>query len=176
MALNFLKLNFGNFFVATNDTTTADAARTPSRRVEKRKYELIDLTDESAKPTTKSTTDSPFDSKPLTTKAQTLLNEMKQGLADEWLTKLSTCGGQKPRGHSAKIGMQGALWSPDGMKLPPSKRTAEHRVRTQTIGLLINRYDPTNRTGLQTSAFSKAADNKFVNLGRRFIEEARPGT
>ena len=173
MALNFLKLNFGT----TNDTTT-DAARTPSRRVEKRKYELIDLTDESAKPTTKSTTDSPFDSKPLTKKAQTLLNEMKQGLADEWLTKLHTCGGQKPRGHSAKIGMQGALWSPDGMKLPPSKRTAEHRrLRMQTIGLLINRYDPaTNRTGLQTSAFSKAADNKFVNLGRRFMEEARPGT
>jgi hypothetical protein len=122
---------------------------------------------------------SSHDCKPMCDEAKQLLDLIQKDIATNWLLSLSTCGGQskKQKGHATKIKMQGTKFSFDGQRILKAggTPTKEHRVRTQTIGLLINKYDPTNRTGLQKSAFSKLTNSKYIRLFKQFMALHRPG-
>jgi hypothetical protein len=133
----------------------------------------------STKSSTKSSSDLPcFDAKRVSKEHQRMFNAIVQDLWTNWLTKLTTCGGETlSRGHSLKIKMNGTKFSPDGQRLLKAggTPTREHRVRTQTIGKLINRYDPINPTILQTSRFSKLTKNKYILWFKQFMALHRPG-
>ena len=139
----------------------------------------------SAKSTAKSSTksssanssfDSCYDCIPLTQEQHRRLAEIQKDFESNHLTKIEPCGFKGKKGHATKIGVNGSTFSPDGMKLLKAGGipSTEQRVRTQTLGMLINSYDPKNSTGLQTSRLSKLTGKRYIKQLREWMASVRP--